>query len=52
MSVRRVLLDIPVWEVSGPVPGYDIVHIGVIYNAMTPQCGSSVVQVDTGVVFY
>ena len=45
------------WEVSGSGPVIRV-DIGVVtYEAMTPQCGRSVVQflvvrVDTGVVIY
>ena len=46
------------WEVSGSGPGCQSGYIGVvIYEAMAPQCGRSVVQVlvvrvDIGVVIY
>ena len=46
------------WEVSGSGPGCQSRYIGVvIYEAMTPQCGRSVVQVlvvrvDIGVLTY
>ena len=46
------------WEVSGSGPGCQGGYRGVvIYEAMTPQCGRSVVQVlvvrvDIGVVIY
>ena len=44
-------------EVSGSRPGYQVDIEVVIYEAMTPQCASSVVQVlvvtvDIGVVTY
>ena len=43
------------WEVSGSCPGVRVDIGVVIYEAMTPQCGRSVVQilvvrVDIGVV--
>ena len=45
------------WEVSGSGPGCQSGYGVVIYEAMTPQCGRSVVQVmvvrvDIGVVIY
>ena len=49
--------DTPAWEVSGSGPG-SRVDLGVVTcEAMTPQCGRSVVQimvvrVDIGVVTY
>ena len=46
-----------VWEVSGSGPGCQCGYRRVTYEAMTPQCGRSVVQVmvvrvDKGVVIY
>ena len=46
------------WDVSGSGPGCQSGYIGVVtYEAMTPQCGRSVVQVlfvrvDIGMVIY
>ena len=45
------------WELSGSGPGCQSGYRSVIYEAMTPQCGRSVVQVlvvrvDIGVVTY
>ena len=43
-SGDRLSYDTPVWEVSGSGPGFHR-DIGVlIYEAMTPLCGRSVVQ--------